>query len=133
MGRFTFTPMGMPQKEDYENRIFWRDELTSFGMSSVLFQLTFCSNQHPRKPIPTFQTPSIDRLHGHLGLPFRDHDSQIAVTLGTGALEVFGHSISSRSQALVHHDPGNLKPEPFRQFFDAYGELLELKAGNLHD
>ena len=28
----------------------------------------------------------LDRLHRHLGLPFGDHDSQIAVTLGTGAL-----------------------------------------------
>jgi hypothetical protein len=25
---------------------------------------------------------SIDRLHRHLGLPFGDHDSQIAITLG---------------------------------------------------
>jgi hypothetical protein len=43
----------------------------------------FSSNQHPRKPVTTFQAPSIDRLHGHLGLRFGDHDSQIAVTLGT--------------------------------------------------
>jgi hypothetical protein len=28
---------------------------------------------------------SIDRLHRHLGLPFGDHNSQIAITLGTGA------------------------------------------------
>ena len=87
----------------------------------------------PRKPITTFQAPSIDRLHGHLGLPFGDHDSQIAVTLGTGALEVLGHSILSRSQAFVHHDPRNLQPEPFRQFFHAHGELLKLKAGDFHD
>jgi hypothetical protein len=36
---------------------------------------------------------SIDRLHRHLGLPFGDHDSQIAITLGAGALKVFGHTI----------------------------------------
>jgi hypothetical protein len=48
-------------------------------------------------------------------------------------LEVLGHSIPSRSQAFVHHDPRNLKPEPFRQFFDAYGEPLNLKAGDFHD
>ena len=41
-------------------------------------------NQYPRKPVTAFQAPPIDRLHG-LG----DHDSQIAVTPGTGALEVF--------------------------------------------
>jgi len=29
---------------------------------------------------------SIDRLHGHLDLLFGDHDSQVAVTLATGAL-----------------------------------------------
>jgi hypothetical protein len=34
----------------------------------------------PTQSITTFQAPCIDRLHG-------DHDSQIAVTLGTGALE----------------------------------------------
>jgi hypothetical protein len=28
-------------------------------------------NNDPRKPITAFQTPSIDRLHGHVGLPFR--------------------------------------------------------------
>ena len=88
------------------------------------------SNHNPRKPITAFQAPPIDRLHGHLGLPFGDHDSQIAVTLGTGALEVFRHSVPSRTQAFVHHDPGNLQPEPFRQFFDAHGEPLKLKARN---
>jgi S1/P1 Nuclease len=30
-------------------------------------------------------------MHGRLGLSFGDHDSQVAVTLGTGALEVFRH------------------------------------------
>src|SRR5215813_9316485 len=44
-----------------------------------------------RKPITTFQTPAIDRLHGQLALPFGNHDSQAAVTLGTGALEILGH------------------------------------------
>jgi hypothetical protein len=36
---------------------------------------------------------SIDRLHGHLGLPFGDHNSQIAITLGTGAIEILGHTV----------------------------------------
>src|SRR5215475_11888466 len=49
-----------------------------------LVSLTFSSNHNARKPITTLQAPSIDRLHG-------DHDSQIAVTLGTGALEVLRH------------------------------------------
>ena len=53
----------------------------------------FTSNQHPRKPITTFQAPSIDRLHGHLGLPFGDHDSQIAVPLETGTLWVLDDGI----------------------------------------
>src|SRR5438067_1421375 len=51
------------------------------------------SNQYPRQPITTFQTPSIDRLHGHLGLPFGDHDSQIAATPWAGALQVLGHGL----------------------------------------
>jgi len=70
---------------------------------------------------------------GILGLPFRDHDSQITATLGTGRLEIPSHSGSSWSQAFVHHDPRNLQPEPFRQFFDTHGEPLELKSGNLYD
>jgi hypothetical protein len=74
-----------------------------------------------------------DPLHVHLGLPFGNHDSQIAVTLGAGAVELLGHSISSLSQAFVHHDPRNLQPEPFRQFFHANGELVKLKAPDLHD
>ena len=45
------------------------------------------TNQYPRQPVTTLQALSIDRLHGHLGLTFGDHDSQIAVTLGTEALE----------------------------------------------
>jgi hypothetical protein len=48
-------------------------------------------------------------------------------------LEVFRHSIPSLSQALVHNDPRNLQPEPFRQFFDAHGETLKLKAADFHD
>jgi hypothetical protein len=43
------------------------------------------------------------------------------------------HSIPSRGKAFVHHDPRNLKPKPFRQFFDAYGELVKLKARGFHD
>jgi hypothetical protein len=27
----------------------------------------------------------------------------------------------------------DFQPKPFRQFFDAHGELLELKAGDFHD
>ena len=38
---------------------------------------------------------TLDRLHGQRRLPFGNHDSQIAVTLGTGALEVLGHEASS--------------------------------------
>jgi hypothetical protein len=66
-------------------------------------------------------------------LPFWDHDSQIAVTLGTGALEVLGHSLLSRGQAFIYQDPGNLQPKPFRQLFDADGEPLKLKPSDLHD
>src|SRR5262249_51090444 len=69
----------------------------------------------------------------HRCLPLRDHDSQIAVTVGTGALEVSGQLVLSLRQAFVHHDPSNLQPEPRRQFFDAHGEPLKLKAGDLHD
>jgi hypothetical protein len=46
----------------------------------------FPSNQYPREAITTFHAPSIDRLYGHLDLPFGDHDSQIAATLGTGVV-----------------------------------------------
>src|SRR6476660_8525305 len=46
------------------------------GMSSKKFS----SNQHPRKPITTFQAPPIDCLHGQLGLAFGNHDSQVANT-----------------------------------------------------
>jgi hypothetical protein len=48
-------------------------------------------------------------------------------------LEILGHLVLSLSQAFVHYDPGNLQPEPFRQFFDAHGELLKLKAGDCYD
>jgi hypothetical protein len=49
----------------------------------------------------TFQAPSIDRLHG-LGLPFGYHDSQVAFTLGTGALRL---EISS-GQKITTLSPG---------------------------
>src|SRR5262245_46204112 len=39
----------------------------------------------PRQGGNHISTPPIDRLHEHLGLPFGDHGSQIAVTPGTGA------------------------------------------------
>ena len=51
----------------------------------------------------------------------------------TGALEVFGHSTPSLSQAFVHHDPGNLQPKQFRQRFHADGKPAKLKALDLHD
>jgi len=94
---------------------------------------TFPTNQHARQPVTTFQATSIDRLHWHLGFPFGDHDSQVTVTLGSGAAQIFCHSVLSRSQAFVHHEPRNLQPEPFRQFFDAHGEPLKLKACDFHD
>jgi hypothetical protein len=75
----------------------------------------------------------IDRLHWKFGLPFGNQDSQISVTLETGALEILRHSVLSRRQAFVHHEPRNFQPEPFRQFFDAHGEPLNLKAGDFHD
>ena len=78
------------------------------GLSSVD---VFAPNQYPRKPITTFQAPSIDRLHGHPGLPFGDHDSQIAVTLGTGALEVLGHA-----GLLNHVGDVNLGIHDFAEF-----------------
>jgi hypothetical protein len=43
------------------------------------------------------------------------------------------HSVPSLGQAFVHHGPYNLQPKPFRQFFHADGELLELKARDFHD
>jgi hypothetical protein len=47
---------------------------------------------------------SIDRLHRHLGLPFGNHDSQIAITLGTGALEILSHgTIESRRRCQSRH------------------------------
>jgi hypothetical protein len=36
-------------------------------------------------------------------------------------------------QAFVHHDPRNLQPESFRQFFHADGDLLKLKARDFYD
>src|SRR5215831_19393730 len=46
---------------------------------------------------------------------------------------MLSYSIPSWSQAFIHHDPRKFQPEPFSQFFDAYGEPLKLKTGNLHD
>jgi hypothetical protein len=85
------------------------------------------------QPITTLETPAIDRLHGKLRLSFGNDDSQIAAALGAGALKVLGQSATSLRQAFVHHDTGNLQPEPFHQFFDADGELMKLKAGDSHD
>jgi hypothetical protein len=62
------------------------------------------ANQNPSKAITALQAPSIDRLHWHLCLSFRNHDSQITVTLGTGALEVLGHGTSeSRRRCQSRH------------------------------
>ena len=63
-----------------------------------------------------------------LGRPFGHHDSQIAVTLGAGTAHIFCHSVLSLFQAFVHHDPSNLQPEPFCQFFYADGEPLKALA-----
>ena len=80
----------MPQKEAYENRILAKKEgkRNVHGGVANLIQLTmgqaneflerrglscvdvFAANQHPRKPITTFQAPSVDRLGEHLHLPF---------------------------------------------------------------
>src|SRR5215468_5538574 len=49
---------------------------------------TFSHESTPTKAITTFQAPSVDRLNRHFVLPFGDHDSPIAITLGTGALEI---------------------------------------------
>jgi hypothetical protein len=69
-----------------------------------LVPLTFSHNHNPRKPIATFQAPAIDSLHGHLALPFGNHVSQIAVTLGTGALEALGHgTIELRRRCRSRH------------------------------
>jgi hypothetical protein len=68
-----------------------------------------------------------------LAFRFGDHDSLIAVSFGTGALEILRHSALALDEALVHHDPRNFHPEPFREFFQAHGELLKLKALDLHD
>src|SRR5262249_14917478 len=68
---------------------------------SRLASETFPSNQHPRKPITALQSPSINRLNENLGLPFGDHDSQIAVTLGTGALEISGHGLLKDGAAIT--------------------------------
>src|SRR5262249_17744344 len=57
-------------------------------------------NHNPCKPITAFQASSIDRLHGILAFCSGTNDSQIALTLKAGALEVFGHSIRSLSQAF---------------------------------
>ena len=58
-------------------------------------------NEYPGKSIATRQTAPIDRLHRHLGLPFRDNDSQIAITLGTGALQVLRQGTGLRADFLI--------------------------------
>jgi hypothetical protein len=73
-------------------------------------------------PATTFQTPSLIAC-------FRP-GTTIPKTV---TLEEDRHScfaISSLAwQAFVHHDLGNLQPEPLRQFFNAHGQPLKLKAG----
>jgi hypothetical protein len=58
-------------------------------------------------------------------LAFRsgDHDSQIAVTLGTRAPQIFCHSILSLSQAFVHHAPRNLHPARTMMKYPLYGYI----------
>jgi len=41
--------------------------------------------------------------------------------------------VPRRCQAFVYNDPLGFQAEPFRQFFDAYGELLKLKASDFYD
>ena len=48
-------------------------------------------------------------------------------------MEIFCHLALLLGQAFVHHDPRKLQPKPFRQFFDADGEPLKLKADDLYD
>jgi hypothetical protein len=74
-------------------------ERRGLGSASV-----FSSNQYPRKPITTLQAPSVDRLHVDLGLSLGDQDSQIAVTPGTGSLELLGPAtIESRRGCQSRH------------------------------
>src|SRR5262245_8385927 len=61
---------------------------------SRLASKAFPSDHNPSKPILISQAPPIDRLYGHLALSFGDHDSQIAVTLGTRGLEYLASRIS---------------------------------------
>ena len=42
-------------------------------------------------------------------------------------------SLPSRNEAFVHYDSRNFQTEPFRQFFDTYGEPLKLKPRDLYD
>jgi hypothetical protein len=58
---------------------------------------------------------------------------KLPLQLRAEALKAFEGSIPSRRQTFIHHDPRNFQPEPFRQFFDADGELLKLKARDFYD
>jgi hypothetical protein len=104
-------------------------------MSSVV-ALMFCSQPTPTQA-GNHISNTVHSSPARAVLVFRSGITipQIAATLGTGAVEVLGHSIPSRRQTLVHHDPSKLQPAPapFRQFFDAHGEPLKLKAGDFHD
>jgi len=53
-------------------------------------------------------------VHWHFGLPSWDHDSQIAITLGTGALEVLGHGGYYRF-VLYPNNGHRLPPEDVRK------------------
>jgi hypothetical protein len=64
---------------------------------------------------PETRWPVRSRLGHHTLLQFLafrsgNHDSQIAVTLGTGPLGYFSHSALSLGQAFVHYDRRNLNP-----------------------
>jgi hypothetical protein len=75
------------------------------GDLSRLASKSFSPNQYPRKAVAAFQAPAIDRLLG-------DHDSQVTVTLGTGALKVLadGTSESRRKYQLGSHDFAEFPP-----------------------
>src|SRR4030095_4696759 len=64
----------------------------------------FPTNQHSRKPITTFQAPSIDRLHWYLGLPFRNHNSQIVITPGQERCRYLANGFYRGCRVLLEAD-----------------------------
>jgi hypothetical protein len=55
------------------------DRTTPRGLKHRTLNRRFSSNQYPRKSITTFRAPSVDRLHGHLGPPFRDYAKIVSI------------------------------------------------------